>query len=139
MQGYDSQKLISLHVAALLAHSVGAINALRFALAHPLVEADEGLKPAQHHLGMTTAARLKRRDRKLAPLPGAASAAAVAAPPDIKTVRIQTMENMLQVCAGTGVFCTSNHQKFWPGVDYSLLFTCSEPLVVSPNLLRCLT
>lgn len=119
-----------MHVAALLAHSVGAINALRFALAHPLVEADEGLKPAQHHLGMTTAARLKRRDRKLAPLPGAASAAAVAAPPDIKTVRIQTMEDMLQVCAGAGVFCTSNHRSS----GLALIIVCFSPVL---NLWLC--
>lgn len=85
--------------------SLGAINALRFALAHPLVEADEGVSAPAHHLNLTVAAKAKRRGRagaKLVPLGGAASAAAAAAgkgigiPPDGRAIKIQTVEGMLE-------------------------------------------
>jgi len=88
--GLDPRRL-AIYTGQLTTDSLGSINALRFALSHPLVEADEGLAPPKKHLALTTAARLKRRDKKLAPLPEP-----VAMPPDARTVRIQTMEDMLQ-------------------------------------------
>ncbi len=77
--------LLPLHTHALTADSAGAVAALRFALAHPLVEADEGLGPAPHYTASTAAAALKRRSRRpdptarLAPLGSGAAAAAAAA------------------------------------------------------------
>ncbi|GAX85195.1 hypothetical protein CEUSTIGMA_g12613.t1, partial [Chlamydomonas eustigma] len=72
---------------------VGSVNALRFALTHPLVEADEGLKAPKHHLVLTAAAKMKRRDQRLLPLE---DVPVIPLPPTVKAVRLQTMEGMLQ-------------------------------------------
>ncbi len=83
------------------ARRLGAVNALRFALSHPLVEANEGLEdaPAQH-MQLTAAARAKRRDRavRLDPLAGVGGApggAGLSIPPDPRTLKIQTVEGTL--------------------------------------------
>ena len=68
------------------------MNALRFALSHPLIEADEGMRAPSHYLALTAAAKMKRRERKLAPL-----ATRVNVPPTAKAARILTMEGMLLV------------------------------------------
>ena len=76
--------------------SLGSVNSLRFALSHPLIEADEGMRAPSRHLELTTAAKMKRRERKLAPLTGAISAPL---PVTEKATRILTMEGMLEVGA----------------------------------------
>lgn len=73
--------------------------ALRFALAHPLVEADAGLGGDAHHTALTAAARAKRRDKpaRLAPLGAAATAtaAAAAATLDPRALKVLTVEGVL--------------------------------------------
>eukprot|EP00798_Chlamydomonas_sp_ICE-L_P016386 gene16386-22588_t len=110
--GLDPRRL-SIYTGKLTIDSVGSINALRFALNHPLVQADEGLVPTQHHLVTTAAARLKQR-KKLEPLAlapkrkqmptskaGQSKAAASLAaeeeglPADAHVVRVQTIGGML--------------------------------------------
>lgn len=81
--------------------SAGAVAALRFALSHPLVEADEGLAGAAHHLQLTAAARAKRRDRpvRLAPLgaeAGAGAGAGSTLPVSGRAIKIVTVEGMLE-------------------------------------------
>ncbi|KAF8072588.1 hypothetical protein HT031_000248 [Scenedesmus sp. PABB004] len=50
-------------------HSAAAVHRLRHALAHPLVDADAGQRPPQHHAALTAAAAAKQRTRALLPLP----------------------------------------------------------------------
>ena len=49
-----------------------------------------------HYLALTATAKMKRRERKLAPLT-VGGATALTAPPTAKAVNIQTMEGMLKV------------------------------------------
>jgi hypothetical protein len=91
--GLDPRHL-AMHTGRHTVDAAGSVNALRFALAHPLVGEAEGLRPPEHHLELTAAARAKRRARSLAPLPGL-RAVKRETTPDVKTVRMQTMEGML--------------------------------------------
>ena len=94
----------ALHSFLPCSRSIGSVNALRFALSHPLVEADEGMRAPLHYLALTATAKMKRRERKLAPLT-VGGATALTAPPTAKAVNIQTMEGMLKVRTPRLVFC----------------------------------
>ncbi|WIA28541.1 hypothetical protein OEZ86_011083 [Tetradesmus obliquus] len=82
---------------------LAAIHRLRHALAHPLVDADAGMQPPQHHTGMTAAALAKQRPRQLLPLPQPIPAALdtrVKAVQGIEAV-LTSMRGRLQVLEGT--------------------------------------
>ncbi|GLI67741.1 hypothetical protein VaNZ11_011994 [Volvox africanus] len=107
---------LPMHTGALTVDSAGAIAALRFALAHPLVEANDGLAPHPGYLAATTATQLKRKARRPVPtqrlVPMATSnantASTMAAQPAIvaaagagpKAAKIQTVEAMLEGMKG---------------------------------------
>ncbi|GFR50094.1 hypothetical protein Agub_g12239 [Astrephomene gubernaculifera] len=108
--------VLPMHTGALTSDSAGAISALRFALAHPLVEADDGLAPHPRYATTTTAAQLKRKPRRpmaaqrLAPMAAAATAAATAVAVNAaaggvaggspRAAKIQTVETMLEGMKG---------------------------------------
>ncbi|WIA08483.1 hypothetical protein OEZ85_007919 [Tetradesmus obliquus] len=82
---------------------LAAVHRLRHALAHPLVDADAGMQPPQHHTGMTAAALAKQRPRQLLPLPQSIPAALdtrVKAVQGIEAV-LTSMRGRLQVLEGT--------------------------------------
>lgn len=79
---------------------LGSVHALRFALTHPLVQANEGVDPrAPSHLSLTAAARAKQRPRadKLQPLthPTTTTTATTTGPTSMRMLKIQTVEDML--------------------------------------------
>ncbi|GIL68627.1 hypothetical protein Vafri_21871 [Volvox africanus] len=111
---------LPMHTGTLTVDSAGAIAALRFALAHPLVEANDGLTPHPGYLATTTATQLKRKPRQpvptqrlvpmgtsnattastMAPQPAMVAAAAAAAGAGPKAAKIQTVEAMLEGMKG---------------------------------------
>ncbi|KAG2482469.1 hypothetical protein HYH03_018603 [Edaphochlamys debaryana] len=106
--GLDPRSL-PMHSGALTSDSAGAIAALRFALAHPLVEADDGLAPPPRYTAATTAAVLKRRQRRpapsarLAPLPSAAPSGSTlrsGSGTGPNAVKMQTAEGLLESMKG---------------------------------------
>uniref|UniRef100_A0A7S3QSP4 Uncharacterized protein n=1 Tax=Dunaliella tertiolecta TaxID=3047 RepID=A0A7S3QSP4_DUNTE len=60
--GLDPSQL-AIHTGIPTTDATGSVNALRHALAHPLVELGEGLGPAPRHLELTVAAKAKQRPR----------------------------------------------------------------------------
>ncbi|GIL92741.1 hypothetical protein Vretifemale_20235 [Volvox reticuliferus] len=111
---------LPIHTGALTVDSAGAIAALRFALAHPLVEANDGLAPHPGYLATTTATQLKRKPRRPAPTqrlmpmaalsattastmsaqPAMVAAVAAAGGANPKAAKIQTVEAMLEGMKG---------------------------------------
>ena len=87
--GLDPSRL-AVHTGRLTSDSMATVNALRFALSHSLVNADEGMGSPNRLLTSTTASRMKRRDagQKLMPLlPSPLKAKA--------TVKIETVDMLL--------------------------------------------
>jgi len=83
--------LLSINSGHLGGDCTAAIKALRFALAHPLVDENEGLRPKPHHFKSTASVRAKQRE-KLLPLDTPPQALPAL---DYKVERIQTIEDIL--------------------------------------------
>ncbi|KAK9817017.1 hypothetical protein WJX72_008412 [[Myrmecia] bisecta] len=71
--------------------STKAVNALRFALTHPLAHIEAGLHEGPGHLATTQSTKAKQRQRFLKPLPERGPT-----PPDYKTQKIQKIEVILR-------------------------------------------
>ncbi|KAL6761052.1 hypothetical protein V8C86DRAFT_967616 [Haematococcus lacustris] len=95
--GLDPRRL-AINTGIATSDAAAAAAALRYALAHPLVEVNEGLDGPARYLGMTVTAKAKRRERsvRLLPLPAGANTAAVQPPPDMRALKVQTVEGMLE-------------------------------------------
>jgi hypothetical protein len=86
--------LLSINSGHLGGDCAAAIKALRFALAHPLVGEDEGLRPKPNHFKSTATVRAKQRERHIAQLPSLPAAPALPAL-DFKATKIASIEDIL--------------------------------------------